>query len=451
MDTDHPTALRGFDSYEVRLGDELRGHRATLGKSLLDVQRELRIKASYIDAIENCDASVIPNKGFVPGYVRAYARYLGLEADLIYARFCAESGFVGQTTRANTPGAAPAGGFRLGGGLGASGAAPRRPAADPALSRSHFAAPVGRARPVGLGVSLSDLASVLVLAGLIGGLGYGGWALVKDIQRVDFAPSNETPVTAEAPPNVALPGFDAQAAPGGWPGLDVAPRRDWDPRKEAALAELYAPREIAPPVVELRDGPIAAIDPSSSGLYAGPRVGPHAGAAPLAVASAETGPLQGPAAPATGEAANLSVSLPVASALAGLPAQPPAEAGALVASAGDPTLPRPAPGAPAAALDAAEGVWLVVTDPAWVQVKARDGSILVQRIMESGESWQVPLDEPGAELRAGNAGGVWVQVDGALHGPLGRPGEVVKRISLAPARVAQDWPTAGAPQAISQN
>ena len=67
MDTDHPTALRGFDSYEVRLGDELRGHRATLGKSLLDVQRELRIKASYIDAIENCDASVIPNKGFVPG------------------------------------------------------------------------------------------------------------------------------------------------------------------------------------------------------------------------------------------------------------------------------------------------------------------------------------------------------------------------------------------------
>ena len=71
-DTEIP-ALRGFDAYEVRLGDELRGHRATLGKSLLDVQRDLRIKASYIDAIENCDASVIPNRGFVPGYVRAYA------------------------------------------------------------------------------------------------------------------------------------------------------------------------------------------------------------------------------------------------------------------------------------------------------------------------------------------------------------------------------------------
>ena len=46
---------KGFDDYEVRLGDLLRGERATLGKSLMDVQRELRINANYISAIENCD------------------------------------------------------------------------------------------------------------------------------------------------------------------------------------------------------------------------------------------------------------------------------------------------------------------------------------------------------------------------------------------------------------
>ena len=34
--------LRGFDDYEVSLGDVMRGERATKGKSLLDVQRELQ-------------------------------------------------------------------------------------------------------------------------------------------------------------------------------------------------------------------------------------------------------------------------------------------------------------------------------------------------------------------------------------------------------------------------
>jgi hypothetical protein len=48
---------KGFDDFELRLGDLMRGERATLGKSLLDVQRELKIKATYIAAIENADVS----------------------------------------------------------------------------------------------------------------------------------------------------------------------------------------------------------------------------------------------------------------------------------------------------------------------------------------------------------------------------------------------------------
>ena len=42
----------GFDDFDLRLGDLMRGERATMGKSLLDVQRELKIKAAYIAAIE---------------------------------------------------------------------------------------------------------------------------------------------------------------------------------------------------------------------------------------------------------------------------------------------------------------------------------------------------------------------------------------------------------------
>ena len=37
---------KGFDDFDFKLGDRMRGERATLGKSLLDVQRDLKIKAT---------------------------------------------------------------------------------------------------------------------------------------------------------------------------------------------------------------------------------------------------------------------------------------------------------------------------------------------------------------------------------------------------------------------
>ena len=79
--------VNGYDSYVIRLGEELRGERATLGKSLLNVQKDLRIKAAYISAIENCDLNAFPNKGFIAGYVRSYARYLNLILRLFLSDF----------------------------------------------------------------------------------------------------------------------------------------------------------------------------------------------------------------------------------------------------------------------------------------------------------------------------------------------------------------------------
>ena len=87
------TTAPAFDGFEMRLGDMMRGERATMGKSLLDVQRELRIRASYVAAIENCDPAVFPNPSFIAGYVRSYARYLGMDPDWTFHRFCEESGF----------------------------------------------------------------------------------------------------------------------------------------------------------------------------------------------------------------------------------------------------------------------------------------------------------------------------------------------------------------------
>ena len=87
-------ALRGFDDFDTTLGDLMRGERATLGKSLLDVQRDLRIPAERIAAIETGDIAAFEAPSFIAGYVRSYARYLGMDPEWAYAKFCAESGFV---------------------------------------------------------------------------------------------------------------------------------------------------------------------------------------------------------------------------------------------------------------------------------------------------------------------------------------------------------------------
>lgn len=88
--------LRGFKDYKIRLGDEMRGLRATMGKSFMDVERELHIRAHLVDAIEKADLDRIEAKWIIPGHVRTYAKYLGMNPENAYQRFCEESGFVAQ-------------------------------------------------------------------------------------------------------------------------------------------------------------------------------------------------------------------------------------------------------------------------------------------------------------------------------------------------------------------
>ena len=85
--------LQQFDKCEATLGDIMRGERATLGKTITDVRLELRLSKKYILAIESGDISAFRCLKFVPGYVRSYAHYLGLNPDQAFATFCIETGF----------------------------------------------------------------------------------------------------------------------------------------------------------------------------------------------------------------------------------------------------------------------------------------------------------------------------------------------------------------------
>lgn len=71
----------------------------------------------------------------------------------------------------------------------------------------------------------------------------------------------------------------------------------------------------------------------------------------------------------------------------------------------------------------------------WVQVRDRQGQVLLNRVMRAGETWPVPPQPPGQQLllTTGNAGGTELLVDGVAAPALGGPGVVKRDVPLDPA------------------
>jgi len=371
----------GFDSYDLRLGDVMRGERATLGKSLLDVQRELKIKATYISAIENADVMAFESPSFIAGYVRSYARYLGMDPDRAFAAFCRESGF--------TPmhGLAPQSKTRV--------EKPAAPAGDPLANPNASFVP--RQSSVFEGIEPGAVGSVAVLIALVGVLGYGGWSLLKEIQKVDFAPVEQAVNTMEELPGLGESASEGDVlASGGPAGLNTSPTSE-------ALDRLYRPEALDVPVMIARDGPISTLDPSEVGVLAeAVRVAPRR-AAP------------GGNTIAPGEDA-------IASAVA-------------EASGIDGDAPR------VFGLDAPE-VAIFAVRPSWVRVQAADGSVILEKILDAGEQYVLPKTENPPVLRTGNAGSVYFAVNGTAYGPAGEGASVVSNIALAPEALSERFAAA---------
>jgi len=391
--------LRGYDTYEVTLGDALRGVRASMGKSIADVERELHIRREILLAVENCELSGVVNPSLLPGYVRSYARYLGLDQAEVYERFCTESGFV-----------PPRLDFGSTGGQGASSIGKRLTGSP--FDQSRFAVPPAQAR-FSARVSLGALVSAAGLVVLLGGLGYGGYAVLQNIQRVGIAPLPEAPEVIAVAPEIALPG-------GTGPDDDEAPPEAEAYSAGGALAAVYAPRAEAR-VID-RDGPISAIDPRRYGVYAGsrPPVTPRAG-------EAEDTPVIDSADDAIRAARAREAK--TAAAQARMRDRLAALTGEVV---GPPDTPE------AAAEPVHRGITIQVTGKAWIRVRNGDRAVIREGILEPGERYDLPERVLRGTLRAGNAGDVYVVVDGQAFGPLGSPGGVVKNVSLAPEDVRRE-------------
>ncbi|MGI3165646.1 helix-turn-helix domain-containing protein [Pseudooceanicola sp. 200-1SW] len=371
----------------------MRGERATMGKSLLDVQRELRIKANYIAAIENADPDAFDTPGFIAGYVRSYARYLGMEPDATYAKFCAESGF------ATAHGMSADASSRVKPDARLEPRKAKRPAgSDPFTDPNTPFVPQGesflsRIEPAAIG-------SMLVLLAVIGGLAYGGYAVLNEVQRVRFAPVENTPdVLADIDPlagatrQIEDPVQTAEAS-----GVFNPPRDGMD--------RLYRPKALDVPVVVARDAPISTLNPSQIGTFA------QAGAG--ALISGETGLAQAvPGSQMSDEDRAVALAL-------GL------ESDEGVVDGGG-----AAPGAPQVVAKARAGVSLVAVRPAWVRVQSGDGTILFEKILDAGETYKLPNTEEPPVLRAGMSGSIYFQVEGEYYGPAGEGTGTIRNVALS--------------------
>lgn len=65
----------------VAMGKRLRDQRVRSGLSIVDVERDTRINRVYLEALEEAHFDVLPAPIYARGFVRSYAKYLGLDPE----------------------------------------------------------------------------------------------------------------------------------------------------------------------------------------------------------------------------------------------------------------------------------------------------------------------------------------------------------------------------------
>ncbi|MEJ6633363.1 MAG: helix-turn-helix domain-containing protein, partial [Oceanospirillaceae bacterium] len=73
--------VRGFPGHLLREAREERGY------SQKEVARDLHLTSKVIDALEESNFDIISSSLFARGYIRSYARHLGLDGQALVAEF----------------------------------------------------------------------------------------------------------------------------------------------------------------------------------------------------------------------------------------------------------------------------------------------------------------------------------------------------------------------------
>ncbi|MFD2265356.1 RodZ domain-containing protein [Lacibacterium aquatile] len=395
------------------IGPELRARREQHGIELLYAASTLRIKASYLAALEEGRYSDLPGAAYAIGFVRTYGDYLGFDGAEVVRRFKHEAaGGLSRRTTLTFPSPAPRG---------------RVPGTTPLLI------------------------ALIVAAGLA-----GAWYLWRDEARSLFGQVPDVPERLMAALN------PAPAPQSGAPETAPAPVST-PPANTAGTAIVAPPPPASPPPAAApvapppqAAAPVPAPTPAPTNA---PTVGqtitlPPPAAATPPHATAPTPPAPPPVVAAVQPPPTPPQPVEPARRLAPIPVPPPAAAPADRSGGEDEVPPAPSgpedtanapatsaePAAPPPPAPPVDGrVFGAVNDPvrivikskgdSWVQVRDADNQPVMTRVLRSGDTYRVP-NRQGLVLMTGNAGALEVSVDGQTAPALGPIGMVRRAVPL---------------------
>ena len=231
---------------------------------------------------------------------------------------------------------------------------------------------------------------------LIGGIGYGGWSVLREVQQVQVAPVEQTPLV--------LSDLDPleSAVRSQTPGVGDAP----DAPSIEALDRLYRPQALDVPVLVARDAPISTLDPRTVGTLRVPEL-PQTGAPDTGIASRR---LSGP-----GDTLSPAIA------------------------ANETTFPRPGPNVPQVVETPGPALQMVAVRETWVRVRSADGTTIYEATMRPGDTWEAPLTEEPPTLRTGNSGGIYFAMSGKFYGPVGPKGAITSNLPLSVASLQETY------------
>jgi cytoskeleton protein RodZ len=455
-------AFEGFEPLrQETVGVLLARARQEIDQSVADVAASLRIRRVYLEAIEEGRYAELPGATYAVGFVRSYADYLGLDSDFLVERFKGEIAGLDRRQQLHFPAPKPEG--RIPGG---------------ALILVSLLL-IGIAYGGWYYANQNDLVD-----GLLGrGDGVPSTALPE--APTDTQQATQEPVTRQAEVRASpdgAPAANSQASLGEPEGTGSAagpapePAAEPTPEQAAEADAEAAPDASRPETAPASDSqapsaPDVAVFTQSSDSRAGqegtlpdtdtprtpePPIGqtPPPGEAPADRAAALEA-LQ-TSEPTPERSATVAPAEPAAPASAETAEDAPGEAGAEseatvaepetsdIATAATETLEPDIPAAPEVPSETATSdgrvygavnedsrITLTATADSWVQVRSADDNLLITRVLREGDIYRVP-NQDGLMLETGNAGGLQITVDGRTAPSLGRPGDVVRGISLEP-------------------